>query len=66
MIQLTKLDSSVVLVNPDIIKYVETIPDTLLQFLNGDSLLVCETIQEIAEKCLEVKRILQNQTEIDT
>jgi uncharacterized protein YlzI (FlbEa/FlbD family) len=49
MIILTKLDKSKVLVSLDNIKYVEAVPDTLIRFVNGDMLIVCEGMAEIAE-----------------
>jgi uncharacterized protein YlzI (FlbEa/FlbD family) len=48
MIFLTKLDKSKVLVSLDNIKYVEAVPDTLIRFINGDMLIVCEGLAEIA------------------
>ena len=55
MILLTKLDKSSVLVNVESIKYIETMPDTLIFFLNGDTLIVSESIDYIAEKVIELK-----------
>ena len=61
MIELTKLDQSPVLVNIEAIKYVESMPDTLILFLNGDSIIVKETLDEIEEKWLLSKsKILVN------
>jgi uncharacterized protein YlzI (FlbEa/FlbD family) len=40
MILLTKLDKSKVLVSLDNIKFVESTPDTLVRFVNGDMLIV--------------------------
>ena len=48
MIFLTKLDKSRVLVTLANLKYIEATPDTLLRFVNGDMLIVCETLDEIA------------------
>ena len=47
MIFLTKLDKSRVLVTLANLKYIEATPDTLLRFVNGDMLIVCETLDEI-------------------
>jgi uncharacterized protein YlzI (FlbEa/FlbD family) len=55
LILLTKLDKSSVLVNVESIKYIETMPDTLIFFLNGDTLIVSESIDYIAEKVIELK-----------
>ncbi len=55
MLLLTKLDKSPVLVNIEAVKYVEAIPDTLIVFLNGDSLIVLEKIEDFIEKALIFK-----------
>lgn len=48
MILLTKLDKSRVLVSLENIKYIESTPDTLVRFVNGDMLIVCESLNEIS------------------
>ncbi len=47
MILLTKLDKSKVLVSLDNIKFIESTPDTLVRFVNGDMLIVSESLDEI-------------------
>ncbi len=47
MLLLTKLDDSKVLVSLASIKYLEAVPDTLIFFLNGDSLMVKESLSDI-------------------
>ena len=41
--------------NLEAIKYVESMPDTLILFLNGDSVIVKESLDEIEEKWLNSK-----------
>lgn len=48
MILLTKLDKSKVLVSLENIKFIESAPDTLVRFINGDMLIVCESLEQIA------------------
>ena len=48
MILLTKLDKSKVLVSLENIKYIEAAPDTLVRFINGEMLIVCESLAEVA------------------
>jgi uncharacterized protein YlzI (FlbEa/FlbD family) len=48
VILLTRLDKSKVLVSLDNIKYIESAPDTLVRFINGDMLIVLESLEEIA------------------
>ena len=55
MITLTRLDKSKILVNLDTIRWFESTPDTLVCFLNGDSVIVLESLQEIEERVLEYK-----------
>jgi flagellar protein FlbD len=55
VILLTKLDKQKVLVLIDSIKYVESTPDTLVRFVNGDMLIVSETMQEITELVIQFK-----------
>ncbi len=49
MILLTKLDNSKVLVSLDNIKYIESAPDTIVRFINGDMLIVLESFEEITD-----------------
>lgn len=47
MILLTKLDNSKILVNLETVKYLESIPDTLIFFTNGDSVIVKESLKDV-------------------
>lgn len=55
MILLTKLDKQKVLVLIDSIKYAEATPDTLIRFINGDMLIVSESLQEVSDRVFEFK-----------
>ena len=56
MILLTRLDKSKVLINLDAIKYAESTPDTLISFLNGDSILVQESLEELEQRVINYKQ----------
>ncbi len=56
MIKLSKLDDSPILVSLEVVKYIETTPDTLIHFINGDSIMVRETLDEIALRVIEWKK----------
>lgn len=61
MIRLTRYDSTVFVVNCDIIQYVESTPDTILTLTTGDKLMVRESADEIIARVIEFKReILQH------
>lgn len=63
MIELSKLDKAPIIVSLETIKYIESIPDTLIHFLNGDSLIVRESMSDIVEKALEFKlKMISNPT----
>lgn len=55
MLLLTKLDGSNILVNLEAIKYVEANPDTRILFLNGEFLIVRESMDAIQESVLKLK-----------
>lgn len=47
MIEVTKLNGSRVLINPDLIELVEETPDTVIVFTTGRKLIVKEGRQEV-------------------
>jgi flagellar protein FlbD len=57
MIELLKLNGMVVFVNPDLIRFVEQSPDTLLVFGDGKTLLVKNKPQEVLDKIIEYRRL---------
>ena len=56
MIELHRINNASVYVNPDLIKYVEETPDTLLTFTDGKTLMVKEKPTEVCEKIKELKQ----------
>lgn len=58
MILLTKLDNKEILVTLETIKYIESVPDTIVFFTNGDSIMVKESLQEV------VSRVEKHQSDI--
>ena len=47
MIEVTKLNGLKTLVNPDLIEYVESNPDTTISFTTGRKIIVKESRQEV-------------------
>jgi uncharacterized protein YlzI (FlbEa/FlbD family) len=56
VIQLTRLNSQLLAVNSDLIKFVEQAPDTVVTLLNGEKLLVRETTEQIIQRILQFRR----------
>src|SRR5437667_1432628 len=58
MIQLTRLNNLGLLVNCDLIKFVETAPDTVLTLTSGEKIVVRERPEEVMEKIIQFKRLI--------
>lgn len=56
MIKLTRLHNQIVVVNPDHIYEAEARPDTTLRLVNGETIIVKETIDELIAKVVDYRR----------
>ena len=56
MITLTRLDQRVVVLNADKIKMLESTPDTIITLMNGDTLVVRESVEEVVRRAIEYQR----------
>jgi flagellar protein FlbD len=56
MIQLTRLNNSSITINSDLIKFVEQSPDTVITLLNGEKILVRESVGQILDRVIEFRR----------
>ena len=52
MIRVTKLNQDVVVLNAELIRYVERCPDTLITLINGDTLMVRETLDDVVRRAV--------------
>jgi flagellar protein FlbD len=55
MIELTRLNGHPLIVNSDLIKHVEAIPDTTLTLVTGEKLVVLERCADILERTLQYR-----------
>jgi flagellar protein FlbD len=63
MIQLTRLNNHPLVVNSDLIKFVEQAPDTVITLVNGDKIVVRESAQDVLVRVVEFRRsVLQGIT----
>jgi flagellar protein FlbD len=61
MIEVTRLNGTIMMLNSDLIKTAEASPDTMLTLINGEKLIVREKIEEIMERVLDYRaRLLAN------
>lgn len=59
MIILTKLNHKDFVVNTDLIKFIEDVPDTLITLTTGDKIFILETKEEVILKIIEYKRMIK-------
>jgi flagellar protein FlbD len=56
MITLTRLDERILVVNAEQIKIIEATPDTIITLLNGDTLIVRESVDEVVARAIDYAR----------
>jgi len=59
MISVTRLNGKRIVVNAEQIRTVESNPDTTIILLNGDHLLVCESMDEVVSRVVDYGRSLR-------
>ncbi len=58
MIQLTKINGHQIVLNADLIEYIEETPDTVITLTNNDKVIVKDRMAEIIEKVIRYRRTL--------
>jgi len=56
MILLTRLNNRPLVVNSDMIKFIENTPDTVITLVTGEKVVVLETVAEVLEEILNFRR----------
>lgn len=59
MITITRLDKRVVVLNADLIKTLEATPDTIVTLINGDTIVVRESVEEVVQRTIEYQRLVR-------
>ena len=59
MIALTKLNNQSFVLNADLIKYIESTPDTLVTLTTGERILVKEPSDEVIRRAVQYGRMLR-------
>jgi flagellar protein FlbD len=63
MIQLTRLNNHPLVVNSDLIKFVEQSPDTVITLLSGEKIVVRESAPDVLDRVVQFRRsVLQGIT----
>ena len=56
MIKVTKLNNKEIVINADLIRFIEQTPDTLITLISGDKIIVKEPMDEIVKRAIEYNR----------
>ena len=56
MIKLTRLNNSKLVINAEMIVFVEAIPDTIVSLVSGKKIMVTESVDHVVEQVIEFKK----------
>jgi uncharacterized protein YlzI (FlbEa/FlbD family) len=56
MIHLTRLNGQPLIINSDLIKMIESTPDTVISLTNGEKIMVRESGEQILQRVVEFRR----------
>ncbi|NLE28321.1 MAG: flagellar FlbD family protein [Phycisphaerae bacterium] len=59
MIKVTRLNGKPMIVNAELIRFIEQTPDTLITLISGDKLLVKESMEEVVRRAIEYSRSIR-------
>lgn len=59
MIELTKLNGSKLVINSDLVEFIEASPDTLITLTTGTKIMVQEKIPEIINAIVHFRRLIR-------
>lgn len=59
MITLTRLNGKKFVVNAELIRTVEALPDTTVKLINGDTIIVKESMDDVVDKTIDYGRNLR-------
>ena len=56
MIEVTRLNGTMLYLNPDLVLFAEATPDTVITMTNGEKILVKESPNELTERFIRLKQ----------
>ena len=59
MIRMTRLNNRPLVVNSELIKFIENAPDTVITLVTGEKIVVLETAEEVMTRIVEYRRRLR-------
>jgi len=64
MIRLTRLNKRPLVVNADLIKFIENAPDTVITLVTGEKIVVLETAEDVIKRIVDFRRRLAPQVSV--
>lgn len=58
MIKVTRINDSEIIINSDLIEFVESSPDTIISLTDGKKIMVKETPDEVISKVAKFRRLI--------
>jgi flagellar protein FlbD len=58
MISVTKLDNTDLVVNSDLIEFIETLPETIICLTTGKKIMVRESVEEVLSRITNFRRLI--------
>lgn len=56
MVKLTRLNKTILIVNAELIEFIEATPDTIVTLTTGRKVVVRETVEDVIESVVSYKR----------
>jgi len=56
MIEVTRIDNTKLVINSDLIEFIEAIPETMICLTTGKKIMVHETVEQVVEQVTYFKR----------
>lgn len=56
MVKLTRLNDSKVVINADLIEFVESFPDTIVTMTTGQKIMVKESVEQVVKLVIDYKK----------
>ena len=58
MIRLTRINRNALAINADLIKFIETAPDTVITLSTGEKVVVTESVEQIIDLIVQFRQVI--------
>jgi len=64
MIRVTRLNQQPIVINAELIEYLETTPDTVISLVNGQKMTVLESLDQVMAQIVNYQRAIRQMPEV--